>query len=142
VEINLLFAAGVTADEKTAIIADVLEALNDTTARPISDTVSVREADVIQYTLNIQYTADGDSAENMAIKLQEAANEYQAWQEGAVGRQFDPYRLLAALYNAGATRAEWDAASNLNSSAVAYTKMEAYQRLTGTITLSVLEESP
>ncbi len=141
VEVSLLLEEGLTEEEETQIQSDVLEALNGESARPIADTVTVRKAEEVPYELNILYEAEGASTENMAILLAQAADAYKAWQEGAVGRPFDPYRLLAALYTAGATRAEWDEASNLNSGEVARTAMEAYQCLKGTITLTEMEGS-
>lgn len=136
VEVNLLLADGLTEAEENELIAQVLEALNDQDARPIADAVEVKLAEVVPYTLNIVYSVAEASAENMAILLQQAADEYQAWQEGAVGRTFDPFRLISMLYAAGATMAQWDEASEIDGQPVARTAIQPYECLKGTITLT------
>jgi phage-related baseplate assembly protein len=139
VGIALIFADGLTEQEKTAIKGSVLQALSDDTVRPLTDTVEVDQAAEVPYTLNISYRADGITAENILAQLYDAAAEYQIWQENTIGRAFDPYKLLSMLYNAGATRAEWTAGSVVNGNTVAYTPIAANERLKGTVTLKEME---
>ncbi len=55
-----------------------------------------------------------------------------------IGRAFNPDRLLAVIYQAGATRVTWGDGSNFNGGAVTYTEIGANQRCKGTITLTAL----
>ena len=119
-----------------AIIAAVEEALSDVTTRPLTDSVSVGLAEDVTYTLNVKYICDNSSAVNTAIA--EAAAEYQEWQDESIGRPFNPDRLMAALYQAGASRVLWDEGSEFDGGAVEYTEIADTERCKGTITLTAV----
>lgn len=89
--------AGVAA----TIIQNVLAALDSASVRPLTDEVRVKEAGVVPYLLEVSCTTDGSS--NVTAAIENAANEYKAWQEQKIGRGYDPYRLMAAIYQAGAS---------------------------------------
>lgn len=117
-----------------AIIQNVLNALSAENVRPLTDEVSVYRATDIPYTLNVKYAAENSSAVSEAIS--KAVSSYQEWQDNAIGRAFNPDRLMAAIYQAGATRVIWGEGSNFNEGDVEYTEITNTQRCKGTITLS------
>lgn len=132
VHIYLIFSSDTG---KAAIMQAVEDALSADDKRPLTDMVLVSEADHIPYTLNVQYDCDNSSATLAAI--QEAVTDYQKWQDGVIGRAFNPDRLLAALYQSGCTRASWMSGSEFgNGGAVEYTEIAAHEHCKGTITLT------
>ena len=119
-----------------ALLAAVTAALNDTTVRPLTDQVTVAAATAVPYTLNVKYSYDGSSGTQTLIT--EAVSEYKAWQEQTIGRAFNPDKLAAMLYQAGATRVLWGTGSNFDSGTVEYTEIEANEYCSGTISLAVI----
>ena len=119
-----------------SVISEVSAALSADDVRPLTDSVAVLQATAVPYTLNVQYASDGSSAVTSAVA--DAVTEYQSWQDNTIGQPFNPDRLMAALYQAGATRVVWGTGSNFNGGTVAYTEITTTQRCKGTITLSAL----
>lgn len=116
-----------------ALLAAVEAALNDTSARPLTDSVTAARATAVPYTLIAQVVSDGSSAVQSAMAA--AVTEYQDWQDGNVGTAFNPDKLMAMLYQAGATRVTWGSGSSFDGGAVAYTEIEANEHCSGSITL-------
>lgn len=119
-----------------AIMQSVLDALSAQDVRPLTDNVSVYRATDVPYTLNVRYISDNSSATSAAIVA--AVKGYQTWQDEAIGRAFNPDRLMAAIYQAGATRVTWGEGSNFNGSAVEYMEIADNQRCKGSITLTAI----
>lgn len=120
-----------------AILQAVEDALSAEDVRPLTDDVSVHRATDVPYTLNVQYRADSSSATSTAIA--EAVRSYQEWQDGVIGRAFNPDRLMAAIYQAGATRVLWGEGSVFNDGGtVEYTEIAATERCKGSITLQTI----
>jgi len=120
-----------------ALIQSVLDALNAEHTRPLTDNVSVYKATDVPYTLNVQCTTDGSSQTNSAIA--KAVSEYQEWQDNTIGLAFNPDRLMAALYQAGASRVVWAEGSAFNGTGdIEYTTIEDSERCKGTITLTTI----
>lgn len=119
-----------------AILESVRQALNAQHVRPLTDEVEVYEAQAVPYTLNVQYKVGTDS--NTSTTISQALAEYQAWQDNSIGRAFNPDKLMASLYQAGATRVVWGEGSNFNGNAVEYTEIDPNKRCKGTITLAVM----
>lgn len=118
-----------------AIIQAVEDALSATDVRPLTDTVTVDLADDVPYTLNVVVTTDGSSSVTAGIA--DAVASYQAWQDQTIGLAFNPDRLMAAIYQAGATRVVWGEGSNFDGTGdVEYTEIEDTQRCVGTITIT------
>lgn len=117
------------------IIQGVQDALSAVSVRPLTDTVSVYQATDVPYVLNVEYTYDGSST--VASAIAQAASDYQAWQNSVIGRPFNPDRLMAAIYQAGAMRVTWGAGSEFDTGgAVEYTEITDTQRCAGSITLT------
>ncbi|MCE5343401.1 MAG: baseplate J/gp47 family protein [Eubacteriales bacterium] len=123
-----------------AILVAVSEALNAEDVRPLTDTVTVTEAVAVPYTLNIQYRIDEDADSSVTAALATAVTEYQAWQDNTIGRAFNPDRLTANLYKAGAVRVIYAEGSAFDGGDVEYTEIGAAERCKGTISLAVMAE--
>lgn len=119
-----------------AIIRNVQEALNAKEVRPMTDEVRVYLAEKIPYTLNVMYRTEPGSGASTAIAT--AVTDYQKWQDSTIGRAFNPDRLMAAIYQAGADRVVWGEGSNFNGREVAYAEIPENAHCKGTITLGVI----
>ena len=119
-----------------AILDAVEEALNGEDTRPLTDTVTVAQATAVPYTLVIQYQADAGSDVSAAFAA--AVSEYQEWQDKKIGRAFNPDKLIAMLYQAGATRAVIGSGSSFNGGTAEYTEITESARCSGTISLAVM----
>lgn len=135
VEIVLLLDSTEGAD---GIREAVLEALNDQSVRPLTDRVTVRWAEPVEYTLKLQYAVD--RGDNIADAVAAAVGDYQEWQDETIGRAFNPDRLMAAIYQAGAQRVRWGSGSVFGAGgSIGYTEIDDYQHCKGTITVEVAE---
>lgn len=129
-----LILASDTGEE--AILESVREALNAQDVRPLTDSVQVQKAKEKAYTLNVQYAQPQGS--NIASALSAAVSEYQEWQDNVIGQPFNPDKLMAMLYQAGATRVLWGDGSNFDGGEVTYTSVDEDTRCKGTIALAVI----
>ena len=129
----------------TSPFADVVEedwfysfvaALNAQDVRPLTDTVEVYRATQMPYELKVQYAQEAGS--NITTAIGEAVEEYQKWQDEEIGRAFNPDKLMAMLYQAGAIRVLWGDGSNFNGGAVEYTTIAENAHCKGKITLAVM----
>ena len=119
-----------------ALLEDVRERLDAENVRPLTDEVTVYEAEKIPYVLNVTVVAEeGVNLNNSAAA---AAEEYRVWQDGAIGRPFNPDKLMAMLYQIGASRVTWGEGSNINGGNVEYTATPENACLTGEINLEVV----
>lgn len=117
------------------ILKSVSAALSPLDVRPLNDHVSVYKANEINYTLKVQYISDNSSSTTEAIS--QAVSDYQKWQDNTIGRAFNPDRLMAAIYQAGATRVTWmDGSKFKDSSEITYTEIKENEHCKGTITLT------
>ena len=121
----------------TALLDAVEAALSDVTTRPLTDQVSVYAATAVPYTLNVKYAYDSSTASQALIA--QAVSEYREWQEQTIGRAFNPDKLAALLYQAGASRVLWDTGSEFDGGTVAYTEIGENEYCSGSISLAVIE---
>lgn len=119
-----------------ALLDSVREALTKQDVRPLTDEVSVYESSAIPYVLNVQCAHDPNT--NITQAAANAVAEYQHWQDQSIGMAFNPDRLMAMLYQAGATRVTWGEGSHFNGGEVAYTAIEYNAHCSGTINLSIV----
>lgn len=118
-----------------SILKNVLDAISTQDVRPLTDHVAVYKASEVGYTLKVQYTSDNSSSTNEAIS--QAVTDYQEWQDNTISRAFNPDRLMAAIYQAGATRVTWmDGSKFKDSSEITYTEIKENEHCKGTITLT------
>ena len=109
VEIVALVADGVPEGE---VLDAVLEACSDSTRRPLTDLVSVRAAEPVDYNIAIKYYAPASTlpAVQAAVEGEGGAlARYIAWQSAELGRTISPNQLLVYLTGAGAVRVDIDA---------------------------------
>lgn len=118
-----------------AILQSVKDKLSGVDTRPLTDNVAVYRAEDVPYVLNVQYSSDSSSDTSAAIA--KAVAEYTSWQDETIGRPFNPDRLMAAIYQAGATRVIWGEGSKFNGNGtVTYTEIAETKRCKGQISLS------
>lgn len=89
------------------IKAAILQACSADSVRPLTDLVTVVDPDVVSYDITLTYYLSEDSTES-AADLQEAienaVDEYIAWQCGKLGRDINPSKLISMVIAAGAKR--------------------------------------
>ena len=131
VGIYLILSAGTGKD---LILQAVQKKLSNKDTRPLTDQVTVSEAEAVPYTLVVHYLCDNSGSTVKAIT--QALESYQAWQDNTIGRPFNPDRLMAAMYQAGATRVIWGAECRFDgSSNITYTEIQENKHCKGKITL-------
>ena len=98
--------------------------------------MEVYRATQMPYELKVQYAQEAGS--NITTAIGEAVEEYQKWQDEEIGRAFNPDKLMAMLYQAGAIRVVWGDGSHFNNGAVQYTTIAENAHCKGKITLAVM----
>ena len=109
------------------------DALSAEDVRPLTDQVIVSEAQPVIYRLYLLYSADSGA---VVPAITQAVTDYQEWQDNTIGRAFNPDRLMAAVYQAGATRVQWGEGSVFDDGEVCYTEINIDQHCKGTITIT------
>ena len=123
------------------VIADVQTALSADNTRPLTDSVNVVEADELKYAIYAEYKLPTGSLTVTADTMQAAADTYKAWQEQTIGRAFDPYQLIAALYKAGAQRVTLLDTSTVDGHTFGYVEVDSHTRPRGTIALTEVTDA-
>ena len=75
--------------------------------RPLTDEVSVLDPGAVNYTIRVDYWISRDDAakaDTIRANVEKAVEEYRLWQQGKIGRDITPGRLIANVMNAGASR--------------------------------------
>lgn len=97
VEVVPLLAKGELPGEE--LLADVLEALDADTERPLTDHVKTAAPVPITYDIDVTYYIMADaSAVTVQTKAAEAVTEYVEWQRKKLGRDITPDKLQSLLY--------------------------------------------
>ena len=118
------------------LIEQVKTAQSPLDKRPLTDAPDVQLAEEMSYTLIAQYRAE--STDDISGALNQAVAEYQKWQDETIGRVFNPDKLMAMLYQAGAMRVVWGEGSHFGGGAVEYSEIEKHARCKGKITLEAM----
>lgn len=105
VNIYVLMNDGTLATEevKNAVAA----ACSEDTARPLTDFVSVADAETVKYNISFTYFIQrgaAKSATEIEAEVEKAVQDYISWQCGKFGRDIVPDRLREYLYEAGIKR--------------------------------------
>lgn len=107
VEIYPLMTGGELPSDE--IIKAVYEACNGETVRPDTDFVSVKKPKKVNFNIDFSFWIDENSS-NLAAqihsKVEEAVNEFIAWQRKILGRDINPSELNYRIIQAGAKRCE------------------------------------
>lgn len=93
--------------------AEILEAVNitcnDKRIRPLTDRVFVKAPAVVPYNVRGAFYIDANNASRAtAIReaVQQAVDDYTAWQRAKLGRDINPSELIHRIIQAGAKRVE------------------------------------
>ena len=121
-----------------AIVEGVYNALSAQNVRPLTDHVTVAAAKEKAYALSALCVQE--NGQNIKEALLSAAQAYLDWQNNTIGRAFNPDKLMAMLYQAGALRVTWKEESAFDGGAIAYTQVDADTRCTGEVKLEVVDE--
>ena len=100
-----LMADGTLAD--ATVKAAIAEACNQDTVRPLTDFVSVEDAELVTYNISLTYWIDRKTTKSLAdiqTDVTAAVNEYVAWQSGKIGRDINPSYLEWLLKDTGVKR--------------------------------------
>lgn len=87
--------------------AAILAACSAKDKRPLTDNVSVSDPTQVAYNISFTYyLANGttDSAATMAAAVQDAVNDYIAWQSAKMGRDINPSKLIQLVMATGVKR--------------------------------------
>ena len=134
VGVYLILAEGA---DQSIIFTSVQLALSDITVRPLTDHVTVKAANNINYTLNVKVWYSTYSALGPIVNSTIA--EYKAWQDNRIGRAFNPDKLMAMLYQAGCERVQFLSGSGISgASSPEYTEIALNAHCKGTINLTVV----
>lgn len=107
VEIRPLLEGGEIPGQE--ILDAVAEVCSDEKIRPLTDSVTVLAPAVVNYDINLTYWIDKSNSA-IAVSIQnavnDAVNDYIAWQKSKLGRDINPSELIARIKGAGAKRVE------------------------------------
>ena len=92
---------------QTEVKKAVLAACNADTVRPLTDLVSVKDPDTVDYDISFTYYIPRDapiSSAEIESSVDTAINQYVAWQSGKLGRDINPTYLIGLLMQTGIKR--------------------------------------
>ena len=92
---------------QTEVKKAVLAACNADTVRPLTDLVSVKDPDTVDYDISFTYYIPRDapiSSAEIESSVDTAINQYVAWQSGKLGRDINPSYLIGLLMQTGIKR--------------------------------------
>lgn len=107
VDLYALMDTGKIADEGTK--AAILESCSSDKARPLTDLVTVKDPEIVQYDIDITYYIPQDtelSAGEIQYGVTEGVEAFQQWQSERLGRDINPSFLIQMLMNSGIKRVE------------------------------------
>lgn len=107
VKLYVLMRDGTLAGEE--VKSAVLAACSADERRPLTDFVSVEDAQIVSYDIACTYyvpKGGGKSAARIAADVRAAVDEYAAWQRARLGRDINPSRLVSLLMKTGVKRVE------------------------------------
>lgn len=105
VKLYVLMDDGTLAGE--SLKQEVLDACSEDEVRPMTDFVSVEDAEVVEYDINFTYYLQNGgqkSAAQIDAGVQEAVDQYISWQCGKLGRDINPDKLREMVYPTGVKR--------------------------------------
>ena len=104
--IYALMKDGTIAD--SIIKESILKACSDDNVRPLTDVVTVEDAEVISYDIDVTYYIKHGSelsASDIQIAVKNAVDEFIVWQRSKIGRDINPTELNWRLRDTGIKRA-------------------------------------
>lgn len=107
VNIYVLMDGGKLAPEEIKIA--VLDACNADYVRPLTDLVTVEDAQKVQYDISLKYyipERSSQSYSDIEVAVKDAVERYIDWQRKKLGRDINPSKLYEYLMQAGIKRVE------------------------------------
>ena len=95
-----------------AIKDEIYKACNADFVRPLTDYVACADPVVVPYNISLHYYIPDDtvdSAKNIEVAVNEAVDNYIAWQSAKMGRDINPSELYKRIMQAGVKRVEIEA---------------------------------
>lgn len=92
-----------SAEVKAAILA----ACSDEEVRPLTDHVIVQDPAIVTYDISLTYYLAKDAGDSVATTqeaVEAAVAEYQTWQNGKLGRDINPSKLIQLVMETGVKR--------------------------------------
>lgn len=83
--------------------------LEDEQIRPLTDKVTVKAPDTVDYKLDVKYyinSSDLKRADTIKANVAAAIEQYIIWQRSKIGRDINPSQLIQMMVSAGAKRVE------------------------------------
>lgn len=91
------------------VITGLQNYLQNQQIRPLTDKVTVKAPDTVDYKINVTYyinSSDLSKEQTIKANVEEAVNQYIIWQRSKIGRDINPSRLIQMMISAGAKRVE------------------------------------
>lgn len=105
VDVYVLLSGGVLPQEET--LQQISDYLNDSSIRPLTDYVKVLAPKAVNYQIELHYwigREDSSRAEQIKAEVTAAVEKYRLWQQGKIGRDMLPAKLIQYVMQAGASR--------------------------------------
>lgn len=105
VDVYVLLSGGVLPQEET--LKQISDYLTDSSIRPLTDYVKVLAPQAVNYQLELHYwigREDSSRAEQIKAEVTAAVEKYRLWQQGKIGRDILPAKLIQYVMQAGASR--------------------------------------
>lgn len=105
VDVYVLLSGGVLPQEET--LQQISDYLNDSSIRPLTDYVKVLAPQAVNYQIELHYwigREDSSRAEQIKAEVTAAVEKYHLWQQGKIGRDILPAKLIQYVMQAGASR--------------------------------------
>lgn len=92
-----------------SMVESLQEYLQDGNIRPLTDRVTVKAPDTVEYAINAKYfinKSDQAKAATIQTAVNAAIQNYIIWQRSKIGRDINPSKLTCMIQDAGAKRIE------------------------------------
>lgn len=93
----------------TGLIQGLQLYLQNKQIRPLTDKVTVKAPDTVDYKLDVKYyinSSDLKRADTIKANVAAAVEQYVIWQRSKIGRDINPSQLIQMMVSAGAKRVE------------------------------------
>lgn len=93
----------------TGLIQGLQLYLQNKQIRPLTDKVTVKAPDTVDYKLDVRYyinSSDLKRADTIKANVTAAVDQYIVWQRSKIGRDINPSQLIQMMVSAGAKRVE------------------------------------
>lgn len=92
-----------------SMLLGVQKFLSDEQIRPLTDRVTVKAPETVDYKINVKYfvnQSDLKKVDTIKTAVNAAVDDYIIWQRSKIGRDINPSQLIQQMMSAGAKRVE------------------------------------